>query len=91
MRCVNKVLNDAEEKQITDSAVKDCLDELKHAVCEADDFLDEISHEALWSELEAGSQTSTEQQQKIFSSLSPFKVGVEAKLEEILESLEDLV
>ncbi|KAJ7005098.1 hypothetical protein NC653_009808 [Populus alba x Populus x berolinensis] len=44
MRSVSKLLNDAEEKQITDAAVKEWLDELKDAVYQADDFLDEIAY-----------------------------------------------
>ncbi|KAJ6944504.1 hypothetical protein NC652_009784 [Populus alba x Populus x berolinensis] len=50
MRSVSKLLkllNDAEEKQITDAAVKEWLDELKDAVYQADDFLDEIAYKAL--------------------------------------------
>lgn len=43
MRSVGQLLNDAEEKQITGSAVKEWLDEFKDAVYKADDFLDEIA------------------------------------------------
>ncbi|KAF2318650.1 hypothetical protein GH714_009572 [Hevea brasiliensis] len=41
--CVNGVLDDAEEKQITKPAVMKSLDELEDAVYEADDLLDEIA------------------------------------------------
>ncbi|KAF7840394.1 putative disease resistance RPP13-like protein 1 [Senna tora] len=37
------VLNDAELKQITDSAVKEWLDELRDAVYEVEDLMDEVS------------------------------------------------
>jgi hypothetical protein len=40
------VLDDAEEKQITNRAVRDWLAEYKDAVYEAGDFLDEIDYEA---------------------------------------------
>ena len=51
------LLDDAEEKQITNRAVRDWLAEYKDAVYEADDFLDEIAYEALRQELEAEAQT----------------------------------
>ncbi|KAF2322331.1 hypothetical protein GH714_012301 [Hevea brasiliensis] len=50
-----KSLDDAEEKEITKPAVKQWLEELKIAVYEADDVLDEIAYEALRSEIEAES------------------------------------
>ncbi|KAJ6387903.1 hypothetical protein OIU77_026461 [Salix suchowensis] len=52
MRSVSKLLSDAEEKQITDAAVKEWLDELKDAVYQADDFLDEIAYKSLRLNLE---------------------------------------
>ncbi|KAJ9189137.1 hypothetical protein P3X46_000467 [Hevea brasiliensis] len=88
---VNGLLDDAEEKQIIRLAVKRWLDELKVAVYEADDLLDEIAYEALRSELEAESQTGIDQVRKFFTSVSPFKNEIEGKLEEILERFDHLV
>ncbi|KAF2300025.1 hypothetical protein GH714_006839 [Hevea brasiliensis] len=88
---VNGLLDDAEEKQIIRLAVKRWLDELKVAVYEADDLLDELAYEALRSELEAESQTGIDQVRKFFTSVSPFKNEIEAKLEEILERFDHLV
>ena len=67
MTSLRVVLDDAEEKQITNRAVRDWLDLLKDAVYKADDFLDEIAYEALRQELEAEDQTFTGQTQKLLS------------------------
>ncbi|CAN0917048.1 Putative disease resistance RPP13-like protein 1 [Linum grandiflorum] len=88
---VNGVLDDAEEKQITKSSVRLWLDELKDAVYEADDLLDEVSYESLRSELEVHSPISVHQVRNLFVSLNPFKRELEAKLGDVLERLEYLV
>jgi predicted nuclease with TOPRIM domain len=49
LNTVNGLLDDAEEKQITSSAVKNWLNDVKHAVYEAEDILDEINYEYLRS------------------------------------------
>ncbi|KAF2316081.1 hypothetical protein GH714_040876 [Hevea brasiliensis] len=56
LNSVNGLLADAEEKQITQAAVKIWLDDLKEAVYEADDLLDEIAYKALQSKLEPASR-----------------------------------
>ncbi|KAJ9175629.1 hypothetical protein P3X46_014168 [Hevea brasiliensis] len=91
MFAVNGVLEDAEEKQITSSAVRKWLDELKDAVYEADDLLDEIAYKAFRLKMEAGSRTFGDQVRGFFSSRNPFKKGMEEKLDDILDRLEDLV
>ncbi|KAM1671477.1 hypothetical protein ACFXTN_036481 [Malus domestica] len=50
---LNVVLDDAEEKQIQKPRVREWLDELKHAVFDAEDLLVEIDNEALRSKVEA--------------------------------------
>ncbi|XP_073261989.1 putative disease resistance RPP13-like protein 1 [Populus alba] len=49
LNTVNGLLDDAEEKQITNRAVKNWLNDVKHAVYEAEDILDEINYEDLRS------------------------------------------
>ncbi|XVF83137.1 hypothetical protein PTKIN_Ptkin16aG0109400 [Pterospermum kingtungense] len=56
---VNAVLDDAENKQITNPSVRSWIDELKDAVYDAEDLLDEISYEALRSKMESNDQPST--------------------------------
>lgn len=53
------VLNDAEEKEINNPAVKKWLDELKDAVYDAEDLLDEIATDAWRCQVKAESVTST--------------------------------
>ncbi|CAL5384403.1 unnamed protein product [Camellia sinensis] len=53
------VLNDAENKQITNPAVKEWAEELKDVIYHADDLVDEIATEALRSKSEADYQSSS--------------------------------
>ncbi|KAI9077513.1 hypothetical protein K1719_040535 [Acacia pycnantha] len=62
------VLNDAEEKQITSPAVKEWLEELKDAVYDAEDLLDEINTESLRCKVEQSSQNVTKKVRSFFSS-----------------------
>jgi uncharacterized membrane protein YcjF (UPF0283 family) len=55
---VNALLEDAEEKQLTKPAVKAWLNELKDAIYDAEDVLDEIATEALQRKLDAEFQTT---------------------------------
>ncbi|RVW13272.1 Disease resistance protein RGA2 [Vitis vinifera] len=52
----------ASREQIANPAVRGWVDELKHAVYDAEDLLDEIATEALRCKIEAESQTSTVQE-----------------------------
>ncbi|CAL5386412.1 unnamed protein product [Camellia sinensis] len=56
---LNAVLNDAENKQITNPAVKEWMEELKDVIYHADDLVDEIATEALRSKSEADYQSSS--------------------------------
>ncbi|KAJ9136044.1 hypothetical protein P3X46_033158 [Hevea brasiliensis] len=96
MIAANGLLDDAENMQITKPAVKRWLSELKNAVYEADDFLDEIAYEALRSKMEDDSQTIIDQVRDFSSSFSyshnPCNKGIlQANLEGILKRMEDLV
>ncbi|KAK8665402.1 hypothetical protein V6N13_005571 [Hibiscus sabdariffa] len=91
---VKAVLDDAETKQITNSNVRSWIVELKDAVYDAEDLLDEIATEALRRKLESQDQTATstvKQVTSFFYSLNPFKDGMVAKLEGILGRLEPLI
>ncbi|KAG2668823.1 hypothetical protein I3843_14G008100 [Carya illinoinensis] len=93
MLSVKVVLEDSEEKQLTDSFVKDWVDELKHVVYDAEDILDEIATEALQSKLhdaDAESPTVVGNLLNSFSALliEPFFEKVDEKIEEVLDRLE---
>ncbi|KAG5531060.1 hypothetical protein RHGRI_025875 [Rhododendron griersonianum] len=85
------VLNDAENKQFTDRAVKDWLDELKGAVYDAEDLVDEIATAALRCKVEAEYQSGPNQVQSLISSVTKlFDDEIESKLESMIDTLEDL-
>ncbi|XP_048329752.2 putative disease resistance RPP13-like protein 1 [Ziziphus jujuba] len=88
----NRVLNDAEMKQLTDSDVSNWLEELKDAIYIAEDLVFEINTEALRSEIEdhcAGSSTFVKVR-NFFSSRIAVK-DVEARMVEIVDTIEDLM
>ncbi|XP_027345071.1 putative disease resistance RPP13-like protein 1 [Abrus precatorius] len=89
---LNAVLNDAEEKQITDLAVKAWLDELKDAVLDAEDVLDEINTESLRCKVEGESKSFTNQVRSLLSSpFNQFYRSINSKLEAISGRLEHFV
>ncbi|XP_024929684.3 putative disease resistance RPP13-like protein 1 [Ziziphus jujuba] len=86
----NSVLNDAEEKQIKNRAVREWLAELKEAICYAEDLMDEIDSEALRCQIDGESGSSSHQVLNLIStSFTAFnKHAVDLKMEEILDRLE---
>ncbi|XP_010042469.2 putative disease resistance RPP13-like protein 1 [Eucalyptus grandis] len=89
LRSANAVLDDAEEKQMTNDSVRKWLDELKDAVYDADDLFDQIAAEDL--EREAGSEPRA-LACKVWSFAADAcrsKLGDE--LERVLERLERVV
>ncbi|KAJ6934560.1 hypothetical protein NC651_009539 [Populus alba x Populus x berolinensis] len=94
MRSASRVLDDAEEKQITSTAVWDWLAELKDAVYKADDFLDAIAYKALRQELKAEDQTFICHMQRFLSFFNLCKKGlgeIEEELKVLLQDLDRLV
>ncbi|KAJ1388215.1 P-loop containing nucleoside triphosphate hydrolase [Sesbania bispinosa] len=87
------VLNDAEEKQMTDPYVKEWLDKLRDIVAEADNLLDEINTEALRCKVEAEyqSQTVSAKVRNFLSSrFNRFNREINSKLQIQFERLEHL-
>ncbi|WJX30678.1 hypothetical protein P8452_19190 [Trifolium repens] len=87
------VLHDAEEKQITNPAVKQWLDMIRDAVFEAGDLFDEINTEALRRRVEAEYETRSATAQVLKKLSSPFKrfnKKINSKLQKLFERLEHL-
>ncbi|XP_050273196.1 putative disease resistance RPP13-like protein 1 [Quercus robur] len=88
---LSKVLNDAEEREFTDTNVKDWVDELKDAVYRAEDLLDEIATEALRCQVEAVFVTCTCKVRNFIStSFDQFGRKLESKIQEVVNKLENL-
>ncbi|XP_009369584.3 putative disease resistance RPP13-like protein 1 [Pyrus x bretschneideri] len=87
------VLNDAEEKQISNPAVRDWLDELKHAIFDAEDLLDEIDTEALRCKVEGEGQAEklTKKVWNFFTSPSHFYQNMNVEIQGLLQRLDDFV
>ncbi|KAG7950904.1 hypothetical protein I3843_13G140500 [Carya illinoinensis] len=88
----NALLEDAEEMQFTKPMVKKWLDELKDAVYDAEDILDEIQTEVLRCKLDADFQIIATKVRKIISiCINPFVREIEPKIKDVLETLDRLV
>ncbi|KAI5342539.1 hypothetical protein L3X38_010414 [Prunus dulcis] len=85
---LNAVLNDAEEKQFTNTYVKEWLDELQDAVFDADDLLDEINVEVLRCKVEA--DVKAQVWNFLSTSLNPFYQGMNGRIQELFDRLEHL-
>ncbi|XP_062001774.1 putative disease resistance protein At3g14460 [Rosa rugosa] len=92
LQSVNSVLDDAEEKQIRNPAVKKWLDELKDAIYAAGDLLDEVNTEALRLkvEVEGKAEKNDTGWRDIVnsSSIDEFDKSLEHKIKDILHRVE---
>ncbi|GAU20843.1 hypothetical protein TSUD_120350 [Trifolium subterraneum] len=84
---INQVLDDAEIKQYQIPNVKKWLCDVKHAMYEADQLLDEIATDAPLKKLKAESQPSTS---NIFNFISTFTNPFESRIKELIKSLHSL-
>ncbi|KAG7942132.1 hypothetical protein I3843_16G084500 [Carya illinoinensis] len=100
LRRIRKVLDDAEEKQHTETSVKDWLDDLRDLAYDAEDILDEVATEAaLRRTLMGESQASTSKVRNLVPSwltgLTPsavkIKIRLGLKIKKITARFNDLV
>ncbi|CAN6566971.1 unnamed protein product [Malus baccata var. baccata] len=90
---LDAVLDDAEEKQIQKPRVRKWLDELKHAVFDAEDLLAEIDTEVLRSKVEADEYQTKKMSQVwnfLSTSFNPFCQGMNGRIQELFQRLEHL-
>ncbi|XP_028802564.1 putative disease resistance RPP13-like protein 1 [Neltuma alba] len=91
---INSVIDDAEYKQFSDPNVRAWLLELKDAVYDAEDILDEINYEVYKRKLEAEAETQTSVTSKVrkffFASAASFDQEIGSRMKQILENLEFL-
>ncbi|XP_048495331.1 putative disease resistance RPP13-like protein 1 [Beta vulgaris subsp. vulgaris] len=90
---VRRVINDAEQKQDTDPDVKNWVNEVKHAVYDAEDLLDEIHTETLRKRMESGNSSQvissiTATFGRMVSVLDPFHQGTVSKIHIISKRFE---
>ncbi|XP_031257649.1 putative disease resistance RPP13-like protein 1 [Pistacia vera] len=89
---IQAVLNDAEEKQLTNKAVKMWMDDLQDLAYDVEDILDEYATQVL--ERELMTEQSTNRIADYFSSWTPSalisQADMKSKIEEITSRLEDL-
>jgi hypothetical protein len=91
MLSVRAVIEDAEDKELTQPVVNGWLDELKDALYDAEDILDEIDTEIRRRELAAESQTAAiKVRNSVSTLLNPFFKEMKRKTEEVLDRLEYL-
>ncbi|KDO37815.1 hypothetical protein CISIN_1g040551mg, partial [Citrus sinensis] len=95
LKMIRAVLCDAEEKQLTDEAVKMWLDELQDLAYDTEDILDEFATQALESKLMAQNHDSSgEVLSFIPAGLNPnaimFNYSMGSKIKDITSRLEQL-
>ncbi|XP_031274887.1 putative disease resistance RPP13-like protein 1 [Pistacia vera] len=98
LKMIEAVLHDAEEKQLTDGAVKMWLDDLRDLAYDVEDILDEFATDALGNKLVAEDQASTSKVRSFIPacfhtwSLSAinFNVSMGSKMKEITRRMDDL-
>ncbi|XP_060974731.1 putative disease resistance RPP13-like protein 1 [Cannabis sativa] len=91
MLSANKLLNDAEDKQLRDDNVKKWLFKLQDVVYQADDLVDMMDYEALRSKLTSRTTEVFHQLKSMPPSVFNIKKIVQSDATEILVQLDDLL
>ncbi|KAL6985654.1 hypothetical protein U1Q18_019029 [Sarracenia purpurea var. burkii] len=92
LSAIQAVLEDAEEKQLSNRAIRDWLRKLRYAACELEDVLDDCSNEALKWEYKHQSSGSLKKVTTSFLTCYPvqnilFRHKIGTRMKEITENL----
>ncbi|KAL2581651.1 hypothetical protein AAZV13_15G196125 [Glycine max] len=89
---IQAVLDDAEQKQFGNMPVRDWLIELKVAMLDVEDVLDEIQHSRLQVQPQSESQTCTCKVPNFFKSspVTSFNKEINSSMKNVLDDLDDL-
>ncbi|KAJ4723524.1 Disease resistance protein [Melia azedarach] len=98
LKIIQAVLGDAEEKQLTDEAVKIWLEDLRDLAYDAEDIVERFATQALERKMMAEHQATDRKVQNLipgfFTSFSPssfkFNVSMRSKIKDIHRRLEEL-
>ncbi|GMN62302.1 hypothetical protein TIFTF001_031373 [Ficus carica] len=94
LRSANKLLNHADEKQLTDEDVRKWLDDVREVHYEADHVIDKINYEALRRNAEEGEQSGSKKRKFINfmpKFYSAFDNTIKSEIKEILAKLDPLL
>ncbi|XP_077212089.1 putative disease resistance protein RGA4 [Tasmannia lanceolata] len=87
---IQDVLNDAEERQVKEAAVRNWLRDLKDLAYDADDILDELATKARQREVEDGNQTVHNLLTCFTSNPIFYRRKIARKIKEIRERLDEI-
>jgi hypothetical protein len=90
---IQAVLDDADEKQHTNGAVKQWLDDLRDLTYDVEDILDEFATEALLCKLKGENEGSTSKVRKLIpaccTGLTPHALKINIRLESQITEITD--
>jgi Leucine-rich repeat (LRR) protein len=90
---IQKMLDDAEEKQYTDTDVKEWLDDLRHLIYDVDDIVDELTTKASTTENEARPSKVPKLTPSAWFTPRYFEIDsrLRSKIKEVTDGLNDIL
>jgi soluble cytochrome b562 len=91
LKDIQKMLDAAEERQYSDPAVKEWLDDLKHLVYDVDDIVDELATEAFLAENQARPTKVRKLNIPVASSSRKIDSTLQSKIKEVTDRFNEIV